>query len=317
MVAFAYLEKGLSAMARAHRANAMAGHLGAAVVAGYFVGEELFGLEAATHRAVEGELDRIIAGEEPIWYDPKRAGIPISELFAALPRSERREDGVRVIAGALAKNIGETRQSGHNVIFASLAIRALHGHPALASAPIVEGIQKLEALFDAEGPGRGYYGKERGWLEGENVPLPEATDFPAYDSERAMADAVIDRLIRDGAKRRQGFGGLFHVINHAAALVELSHFGFPDLARQGWPAHHRHARLWDTLPDLREELGELKPAEIDPRTPEYWHLKESSQWSAWLTHRIKTLYGFSILSRFIDDPSRRQQAEAGFRYLMG
>ena len=40
MVDFDYLSKGLCALARAHRANTMAGHLGAAVVAGYFFGEE-------------------------------------------------------------------------------------------------------------------------------------------------------------------------------------------------------------------------------------------------------------------------------------
>ena len=40
-------------MARAHNANAMAGHLGAAVVAGYFVGEELPELDERVYSAFD------------------------------------------------------------------------------------------------------------------------------------------------------------------------------------------------------------------------------------------------------------------------
>ena len=40
MIEFEYLSKGLNALARAHRMSSMSGHLGAAVVAGYFVGEQ-------------------------------------------------------------------------------------------------------------------------------------------------------------------------------------------------------------------------------------------------------------------------------------
>ncbi len=35
-----------------------------------------------------------------------------------------------------------------------------------------------------------------------------------------------------------------------------------------------------------------------------------------LTHRIKTLYGYYIVRRFIDDESRRTQADDAFLYLM-
>ena len=55
MVDFDYLYKGLCAMARAHRANTMAGHLGAAVVAGYFFGEEHHDLD----KRVVGSVTRI------------------------------------------------------------------------------------------------------------------------------------------------------------------------------------------------------------------------------------------------------------------
>ena len=75
-------------------------------------------------------------------------------------------------------------------------------------------------------------------------------------------------------------------------------------------------RLWKSLPDVGDELGQLRRAEHDPRTPEYWKRTKSVQWSAWLTHRIKTLYGFLDLMRFLDDPARRKAAEREFLYLM-
>ena len=131
-----------------------------------------------------------------------------------------------------------------------------------------------------------------------------------------MAEVVVDELIRSASVRRQGFGGLFHVINHAAGLIELSQFGYKDLARKGLAAHRHHVRLWRSLPDVEEELGPVKPAEHDPRTPDYWTTGTLKRDSARLTHRIKTLYGFFTLLRLVEDPAKREKAEESFLYLM-
>lgn len=317
MIDFSYLSKGVCGLARAHRANAMAGHLGAAVIAGYFFGEEHADLDEKILRAIEQDLDDIIGGDESLWFSAQKAGITVAELFEPFPVEKPDERLIGGIASELAKNIGQTRQSGHNVIFASLAIRALHDHPEFATPSIVTGIRKLIAGFHGAVPGRGYYGKERGWIVGDKVALPADNQFAAYQNEQAMAQVVIDDLIRWAAVRRQGFGGHFHIINHATALTELSRFGYKKLARQGLAAHHHHVRLWRSLPDVEDELGKLNRAAHDPRTPEYWNNDGgSSQWSAHLTHRIKTLYGFFTLLRFIDDEATRKQAEETFLYLM-
>jgi hypothetical protein len=131
-----------------------------------------------------------------------------------------------------------------------------------------------------------------------------------------MAEVAIDELIGSASVRRQGFGGLFHIINHAAALGELSLFGYQALAQRGLVTHRQHVRLWRSLPDVENELGPLRRAQHDPRTPEYWSGDAPSQWSARLTHRIKTLYGFFTLLRFTKDPAARKQAEEKFLYLM-
>lgn len=316
MVDFEYLRRGVSGLAHAHRANAMTGHLGAAVVAGYFIGENHPDLDPGVHRSVERELTRITDGEESFWFDSKKAGITIRELFAPLPEGPSGEPSIDEIARALEGNMGRLRQSGHNVIFASLAIRALHDHPDLAGAAAVTGIRKLISGFDQAPGGRGYYGKPKGSLRGDAAPLSDEAGTPPYKSTKDMVEVVIGELIESAGRHRQGFGGLFHLINHAAALTELEHFGFPELARKGLAAHRQHLRHLRALPDLEEELGKLEKAKRDPFNPDYWARTDSDQWSAWLTHRIKTIYGFNTLLRFIDDDSVRQKAREQFLYLM-
>lgn len=322
MVDFKYLYLGLCGLARAHTANAMAGHLGAAVVAGYFVGEDLPDLDDQVYSGIDKNLDEIMSGEESIWFNAQKAGITVPALFEPFPEKPVADEQVQqakiaAIAKALAVNIDKMRQSGHNVIFSAIAIRALNDHSKFATDAIVGGIEKLIVRFNNEGPGRGYYGKARGWIGGNEVKLGEDTDFPAYRNQQDMVELVIDELIQSGAMRRRGYGGLFHIINHAAALTELSRFGYEKLANRGLAAHHKHVRLWRSLPDVEKEFGPLKSAKHDPRTPAFWQDADSKQWSAHLTHRIKTIYGFSTLLRFIESEEKRKQAEEKFRYLMG
>jgi hypothetical protein len=316
VIDFEYLSKGICGLARAHQANAMAGHLGAAVIAGYFFGEDHHDLDMKVHSAIQKELDRILGGEESLWFDQKKAGITIVQLFEPLPKERPQQKRIGAIADALAGNIGKTRQSGHNVIFASIAIRALSDHPDLATPAAVDGIRKLIEGFNGAVPGRGYYGKQRGWITGDQVALPKAAEAASYRSQQAMAELVIDQLMQFASEHRRGFGGLFHLINHAAGITELSRFGYKTLAEKGFEAHRHHVRLWRSRSNLEQELGTLQRAEQDPRTPEYWSEPKPTQWSARLTHRIKTLYGFFTLLEFIEDAAKRKKAEQSFLYLM-
>lgn len=315
MIDFDYLYKGICGLANAHRAGTMAGHLGAAVVAGYFFGEDQSDLPDEVFKGIKGELERVIAGEEAIWFNAKKAGVTPTELFEPFAKEKPQADSIKSIVAALQKNIGTLKQSGHNVIFASIAIRALHDHEDYATPKVVTGIRKLAELFNKVPPGRGYYGKEKGWLTGSQVKLSADNTLAKYKSIQQMVNATIDELLRTATIKKQGFGGLHHIINHAAALTELDRFGYKDVARQGLPAHHHHIRLWRSLPDVQAELGTVKKADHDPRKPVYWEgmLKREQ---AMLTHRIKTLYGFYTLSRFIEDDATTKKAEDAFLYLM-
>lgn len=315
MIDFDYLRRGVCGLANAHQAGTMAGHLGAAVAVGYFFGEDQSELPDAVFRGVERELDRIIAGEEAIWFNAKRVGLTPSQLFAPLAEEPATLSAISSIADALQQNVGQLRESGHNIIFASIAIRALRDHEEFATPQAITGIRKLIEGFNTANPGRGYYGKEKGWILGNQVMLVEDESFPAYQSLQDMVDVTIGELIATAAVRKQGFGGLWHIINHAAAIVEMDRFGYRDLARRALPAHHQHIRLWRSLPDVAAELGPVLKASHDPREPVYWEgmLKRDE---ARLTHRIKTLYGYSTIRRLVEQDATRAQADDAFLFLM-
>ncbi len=315
MVNFAYLYKGLCGLANAHRASPLAGHLGAAVIAGYFLGEDHPDWKPRVHVGIERELDRILRGEESLWFDATKTGLRIAELFEPLPQEHAQEELIEAIPQALSRNIGQTRESGHNVIFAAIALRAVRDHPRYATPSLVAGVRKLIEGFNRGGPGQGYYGVQRGWIKGGVVPLPP-DDLPACKDRHAMAEVVVDELTRSAPIRRQGFGGLWHLVNHAAGLAELSLRGHDELARQGLAAHHHHLRLFRSLPDVQQELGPAKRAAYDPRLPDFWTKGTLKRDEARLTHRIKTLYGFFALLQLIEDPAKRRQAEQGLLYLM-
>jgi hypothetical protein len=316
MIGTAYLYQGLCGLARAYRANAMTGHLGAAIIAGTFLADDLPGMDERVVAGIAGESDRILNGEESIWYNPQEAGITIPELFAPMPSEPPQATAIPAIAEALSGNIDKARQSGHNVIFAAIAIRALCDQPRFATPTIVEGIRRLIEGFDRATPGRGYFGKERGWIEGDQLLLQPADLPPPYANEIELAQTAIDELIRGASLPRRGFGGLVHVINHAAALVELSRYGYEELARRGLRAHWQHVRLWRSLPSIEAEAAPVERAAHDPRTPEYWAGGTLRRDSARLTHRIKTMYGFFTLLRLIEDEAKREEAEGQFLHLM-
>lgn len=315
MVDYGYVLKGLRGLSRSGQVNAMAGHLGAAVVAGYLLSEDHVELPDEVHAGVQGELDRILGGEEAIWFKEKQAGITIPELFEPFPDEEPQQDQIDTIAQALDGNIATMHQSGHNVIFASIALRTLRDHPANAAPSVVSGICRLIKRFDGATPGRGNLGEGKGWISGEHVKLSSENDFPAYTDIQTMIETTIDELIASASIQRQGFGGLHHLINHAAGLVELSLLGYGDLAKKGLPAHHHHVRLLRHLPDLESQIGPVDKAKYDPRTAAYWK-QDFRRDRAMLTHRVKTLYGFFTLTRFVEDEEKREKAEERFLYLM-
>jgi len=131
-----------------------------------------------------------------------------------------------------------------------------------------------------------------------------------------MTHAVLQQLVQTAREHRQGCGGLHHVINHAAALLDLWRLGHETLACAGFAAHRHHVRVWRSLPNLEDELGKMTATDHDPLTPAYWTTGSLRRNSALLTHRVKTLYGFHTLLRGAGDTDLCQAAQREFLYLM-
>ena len=83
----------------------------------------------------------------------KNAKIADSELFAAFPKEKPNESLIDGIAEALDTSIGKPRESGHNVIFASIAIRALKDllHERAVHLPVGTGINQSNSGYQSNG----------------------------------------------------------------------------------------------------------------------------------------------------------------------
>lgn len=320
MIPFHYLSKGLNALARAHRLGPMAGHLGAAVVAGYFLGEQKPDLDPKVNQGITGDLEKIMAGGSIFGSKmAKTSAMQDSALFEAFPAEKPDESQIDRIAEALGKNIDQPRESGHNVIFASIAIHALKEHPEFATPAIIEGICKLIHLFDSSHPGSGYYGKEKGRIHGNKVILTaeEEAKTPPYTNIEGMVDAVLDELIRQDPKlHQQGYGGLIHVNNHAAAITDLAQYGYVDLVPAAIISHRRHLQLWKNLPNVAEEFGPVPFSADSPFTSAYWTSGKVPYDRALLTHRVKTMFGFHEMAEAVGNEDKDILAGEKLRYLM-
>lgn len=316
MVDYSYLPKGLNALARAHRVSTMSGHLGAAVVAGYFVGEQHPDLDDRVYRGIEAELERIIRGEETVFSPKPDAALTAPAMFESFPKEPPNENLIDGIAEALSRNIDRARESGHNVIFSAIAIRALKDHPDLATPSVTDGIRKLIARFNDASPGSGYFGKDKGRINGRQVDLRDDDGIQPFADLPIMAEAVLVELIRHASQRREGFGGLWHIINHAGALAELAGHGYREVAIKGLPAFREHFRLYSAVPDVSAEKGAETPTSAAPLSPDFWIPDKLRRERAHLTHRIKTIYGFDSLTELVSNQERRSQARDKLRYLM-
>jgi len=258
-----YLVKGLNHLARVHlRKGSMSGHLGAAMIGGYFFRQEHPNLDDEVYKGVEADLDYIVGS--PTDQSRDENGFTRAEMMASFPKEKPDETLIDGIAEALEAGIRKPRQSGHNVIFAASAIRALKSYPEFSTPSIIDGIRKYILRFKNEHPGNGHYGKERGRVR--NYPLgEEEAMFPLYGNFDDMAEAVIDAVAEERLDyRRSGYGGLQHITNHAAGLVDLARYGYRDLAIKGLASHHLHMRLWRTLPNVADVLGRKTPGTHHP-----------------------------------------------------
>ena len=177
--------------------------------------------------------------------------------------------GIEDMVLALSRHGQQLKQSGHNTIFAALALRALKDHPELATQKIVHGLKRLMQQFDQAPPGKGYFGKAQGWLTKSNHVGCVAEKNPFISMDQAIQEVM--ELCERGHPTSTGFWRLVSSHQPYSCPAVTAPHGMGKPMPIGLKTL-QHLEYYLALPDLTDELGSLQRASVDPR-----------QWSGWLT----------------------------------
>jgi hypothetical protein len=274
MIATQYLERGLDALARAHGRDSYFadGHRAGAVIAAYFMCHEQRFSPAADAAVVE-------------WLD---SHLEHDDLFATAPVEDDRLACVAPISEALRESGPVLREVGHNVIFASLALKAFRALPAAATQGRVSGIAALTRRFEP-------------MAEVAEVVAP---DVPSVESDRSFARFVCVEFL-DCLERFSGFGQGWagHMLTIARALIDLVDLGKPELARICHPAFCDYVALARRGPGPDARLiAEHVRSLVSPRDADYWTRRPFG-----LGHALKYPYAFYGLIDRLEEPSLRER----------
>lgn len=282
-----YVEKGLIGMARSK--GWFNAHLGAAVLAGYYMCKEnRFSDELVA--SIKKQLDLLIQV-----YDAQFA--PFQNLAA---KKELIEDVTVALAPAIK---GGLREHGHAVIYTALSVRALRDAPHMAAPQIINRLCDHNAAIAKKAPTQPKVRKE-------------------YPDNQAMVEAYFDSLARfkpligHPSVRRPNF---VHMTTHTEALMSLDALGYHDLAKVGQLGQQAH--IDEPVPAFdptEHPLDERRSTLADVMSEDFWESEENQkQWKQawnmktnpngyWLAfgHLFKVLYSYHRLIGRIEDKDK-------------
>jgi hypothetical protein len=273
-----YLGRGLVALSDAHKRGWLQGHNGAAVLATYYFCKENALDERTTH-ALGKQIDAFIT-KSP-------------EEFPAPDPGRGRAEPLRIVE-QLDGQIADLRAGGHDVIFASLALKALRDLPEYATPSIVDGICELLKLIVA---------RRR---PDPDTPYNQEHPLPPYRSASDIATVTLQATLRPwGDVSRVGASGVIHWITHADAVVTLADLGYGDLARRGYAAQRLHINQAVSGADRPEPERKA----VDWLGAEYWESDGPKKLfsDTWLAgHAFKLPYSLFRMLRRTEDPKLRE-----------
>lgn len=271
-----YLTIGLNALSRAHERNYFAdGHLGAAVIAAYYLCKEN-GLEDKTQDAIGDCID---------------AELHRNDLFAQMPNESSDPSLLEQVLQALAPNIIDLRDIGHNAIFSCAALKAFRQVPEAITPSRVKGICSLIAAFDST----------------QNVDVKASDEIPVFEKEDLMVEFVFREFLAS-LNQYVGFGQGWagHLLTFGHALVELSRLGHADLAKSGQTAYRMYIKTMRQGPKaLDPHITEHVPKPWTPLDSEYWQNRKPG--ISGIGHVFKYPYSFYALLKHVSDPELTQQ----------
>jgi hypothetical protein len=269
------LVHGLNALSRAHRTDYFTdGHRGAAILSAYFL--------CSDTEMEDGAIDIVWGLVEKEWFH--------SPLCAPFP-DERPDPALAGrIAECLRSNIDGLRQAGHNVIFPSLALKALQRLPQAATPSRVDGICKLVESFTIV----------------DDLRLDAGDDIRPLGSAPAASEFILSELPKSVSVfegRGQGWSG--HLLTYGAAILDLREIGYTDLAEAAEHAFRIYIKRIRLGPLDTDGKWPEHPASDDlPNERRFWQRRSTREIG--LGHLFKYPYGYSKLMGLAGDTHVRQ-----------
>jgi hypothetical protein len=255
------------------------GHHGAAVLSAHFI-RSTFSIPREVDDAVEAFAYRIVESVPQVF----ARNVSGSTCVSFTP-----------LVTKLEKTITTLTADGHDVIFASLALKALDARPDLATAEVVGGLVQLIDDAQNDNPKR-YFGYED--YINESV---DYSDVPVFRSARQAATHALylhDTVYPDQALDGHHYflaGNKLHDLTHAHALAELEDLGYRDIAELGLESLRKQFHLCDVarVPDgvtPYDGKGLLNPYSL-----EFWQRDKSD------VHQIKLAYSIMSLLQHVPE----------------
>lgn len=286
-----YLVKGITGLARALDHSWNQGHFGCAVIATYFLCHEN-ALDDSTVDGLKVELDKMIESHD--------------QLFAPISITTSQPEILDEIPQALEGNISRLHPGGHNVIYATLALKALKHMPEMINHDVVAGIRRLIEAFN-EIPDQ----KDIQGVDVSGLTASSDDTIPAYSSAESIAEFTFSEILKFEEMYYEIQGVVGHLVTHAQSLIELSRLGYPELAEMGHDAHKIHARRVRLFHDRfdKNKWTPVHPVHHDPLKPSFWTKdREEMAKSNWgYAHFFKYRYHFYDLLKLVGDPHLKER----------
>jgi hypothetical protein len=221
-----------------------------------------------------------------------------SPIYAPRPKETADPEVVGALVKDLDAGIDTLRRSGHNIIFANIALKALREVPEAATPERVNGLRKMVRSFGT----RRFAGDP---LENKStfVDLRDETKFVHFVFEEYLK--ALDLYLN--GKGHHGFAG--HLLTVGHALLELRRMGYRETADKGVAAY------WQFVQGARDgaDLGGQKVKAAPPRAPtpltrDYWAGQGKRRAGVIVSaHLIKYPYSFFALARELRDDDLKQR----------
>lgn len=275
---------GINALSRAATMNYFAdGHRGASMISAYLM-------------CTENDLPPAILARMSEMFDLNWAKKKLCEPF---PEADPDPNAIEKVRLALLDGGPVLREVGHDVIFASLAIKTFRTYPQWATPARVEGVCQLIRSF-------------KPWRDIE----PDAeVDPPPFSDEAAAskfilgeADAALDRFRGYG----QGFAG--HMLTFGQALVELAELGEEELAEGCRTAFRKYVTVTRKGPEEdARRIADHRPSHLRPNQLKYWEKRGDR--TLGIGHVFKYPYGYYYLLDKANDQALANSLD-GKAYLL-